>query len=55
MNMRILKFIQIWVYGTKSIIFTRSHPILHIGSIGFIALDFQNVKRVHKAVRDYLS
>jgi len=55
MSIHILKFIQIWVYGTKSIIFTRSHPIKHIGSIGFITLDFQNVKRVHKAVRNYLS
>ena len=41
-NMRILKWIQIWVYGTKFIIFNRSHPIKHTGSIGFITLDFQN-------------
>jgi hypothetical protein len=40
MSIRILEFIQISAYGTKSIIFTRSHPIIHIGSIGFIALDF---------------
>ena len=41
-NMRILKWIQIWVCSTKFIIFTRSHLIKHTGSIGFITLDFQN-------------
>ena len=51
----ILNFVQVSIYIMKSIIFIRSHPIKYIGSIGFIALDFQNVKRVHNTVRNYLS